>query len=271
MGYHSSSAAVTFILTLFNARLGWWLGNPGPAGSDGRGRVKEDGTYRRAFPRSSIGPITLEAFGLTDDQSPYVLLSDGGHFDNLGIYEMVLRRCRLIVAVDGSQDAKCEFDDLGAAIRKIRIDLGIHIEFKGPMEIYPNGHPRAADGKYWAVAEIRYSDVDDGAPAGILLYIKPALRGTEPRDVLQYAAANPAFPHQPTTDQLFDESQFESYRMLGRHAVEYLVGTAPANMSLRDLIEALHRECSFRGSVSPQSPASSTAPPAWLAAIYERL
>jgi hypothetical protein len=271
MGYHSSSAAVTFILTFFNARLGWWLGNPGPAGSDRRGRAKDDGTYRHAYPRSSIGPITLEAFGLTDDESRYVLLSDGGHFDNLGIYEMVLRRCRLIVAVDGSQDAKCEFDDLGAAIRKIRIDLGIHIEFKGPMRIYRNGDPDAAKGRYWAAAEIRYSDVDDGAPAGILLYIKPALLGTEPRDVLQYAAANPGFPHQSTTDQLFDESQFESYRMLGRHAVESLVGTPGASMSLPNLIEALHPEYSFRGPVSPQSPASSPAPPPWLAAIYERL
>ncbi|HST20446.1 MAG TPA: M24 family metallopeptidase, partial [Blastocatellia bacterium] len=91
MGYHSS-AAITFLLTLFNARLGWWLGNPGKPGRK---------TYYRSGPFFSIRPLLAEAFGLTDDKNKYVYLSDGGHFENLAFYEMVLRRCHSIVVSDG--------------------------------------------------------------------------------------------------------------------------------------------------------------------------
>ena len=166
MGYHSSSAAVTMALTLFNARLGWWLGNPGAAGSDRHHTSRYTAVpYRRAFPRLSLAPLCMEAFGLTDDTSKYVLLSDGGHFDNLGLYEMVLRRCRFIVVVDGSQDENARFDDLGAAVRKIRIDLGIDIAFEEPFQIYPKSHPNAKDGKYCAVGTIRYSALDGCPPS----------------------------------------------------------------------------------------------------------
>ena len=65
-------------------RLGAWLGNPGPAG---------DKTFQLGYPHFSVGPIIAEAFGVTNDTSPYVYLSDGGHLENLGLYEMVLRRC----------------------------------------------------------------------------------------------------------------------------------------------------------------------------------
>ncbi|HXF91640.1 MAG TPA: hypothetical protein VNK46_02695 [Nitrospiraceae bacterium] len=75
MGYHSSPA-VAFLLTLFNVRLGWWLGNPGMAGAN---------TFDRSCPDSSIRPLLAEAFGLTDEHNPYVYLSDGGHFENLGL------------------------------------------------------------------------------------------------------------------------------------------------------------------------------------------
>ena len=81
MGYHSSPL-VSFLLALFNIRLGWWLGNPGSAG---------DETYCLRGPEFAVGPLIAETFGLTDKDHPYVYLSDGGHFDNLGLYEMVLR------------------------------------------------------------------------------------------------------------------------------------------------------------------------------------
>lgn len=241
MGYHSSLAAVTFALTLFNARLGWWLGNPGAAGGDRSYTKWAQPPYQRAFPRMSLAPIVMEAFGLTDDTSRYVLLSDGGHFDNLGLYEMVLRRCRFIVAVDASQDENATFDDIGATVRKIRIDLGIDIVFEQPVAIYKRGDPEIArgNGRYCAVATIHYPDGDDRR--GVLLYIKPGILGDEPRDVLQYALANPAFPHQSTLDQLFDESQFESYRRLGEHVVDSLCGNSlSTDMTLRGFVESVY-------------------------------
>lgn len=216
MGYHSSPA-VTFVMTLFNARLGWWLGNPGRSGRR---------TWRLEGPRLGFRPILAEAFGLTDDRNSYVYLSDGGHFENLALYEMVLRRCGRILVVDSGCDGAYEFEDLGNAVRKIRVDLGIPIEFDDPIP-----EPLAArKTRRLYRARIRYGEKDPGAPDGVLLYVKPALDGGEPADVRQYAMRHPDFPHQSTADQWFDEEQFESYRMLGFHTVL---------QTMRDLTSAL--------------------------------
>jgi hypothetical protein len=202
MGYHSSPI-VTFLMTLFNARLGWWLGNPGIHGNK---------TFQLRGPKFALEPLLQETFGLTDDTSPYVYLSDGGHFENLGLYEMVLRRCHVIVVSDAGADPTYAFEDLGNAIRKIRIDLGIPITFP-PFTIYP---PRGQkQGTYSMIGTIQYSAVDGAGTDGRLLYVKPTFYGTEPVDVLQYAQAHTEFPHEATSDQWFSESQFESYRMLG--------------------------------------------------------
>jgi hypothetical protein len=214
MGYHSSPL-VTFILTLLNVRLGAWLGNPGKAG---------DHTFRLGYPESSARPIIDEAFGLTNDSSPYVYLSDGGHFENLGLYEMVLRRCHYIVVSDAGEDPQCSFADLGEAVRKIRIDFGISIEFD-EINIFPRGDDLAGNqkGRNCAIGRICYSMLDGpNAPDGILIYIKPACYGDEPRDIYEYFKTNKTFPHESTADQFFSESQFESYRMLGAYTMEKL-------------------------------------------------
>ena len=233
MGYYTTSPTLSLVLTLFNVRLGWWLGNPGPAG---------DKTYRREAPRVSLRPVVEEAFGLTDDTNPYVYLTDGGHFENLALYEMVLRRCRLIVVSDAAEDGAFKFNDLGNAVRKIRIDLGVPIEFD-EMKIF-SAKPKGEGGgggdagkyTYWAFGRIGYSEADkvrgaDGtfrpAPDGVLIYIKPTVyNDAEPRDVLQYKAANEDFPHQSTGDQFFDEPQFESYRMLGLYIMNRICANA---------------------------------------------
>ena len=224
-GYHSSPF-VTFLMALFNVRLGWWLGNPGPAGdtpvqwigarSRGRG---DDGprAFQLSYPDNLVLPLIQEALGQTDDRNPYVYLSDGGHFDNLGLYEMVLRRCHWIVVSDAGCDPTCALEDLGGAIRKIRIDLGISIDF-ADFEIIAR-QPKPS-GVYCAVGTIRYAEVDGAdAPDGTLLYLKPSIVGGEPKDVFNYAAAHETFPHESTADQWFSESQFESYRALGHHAI----------------------------------------------------
>lgn len=206
MGYHSSPA-VTFLMTLFNARLGWWLGNPGRAGHR---------TYQRWGPEFALGPIVEELLGLTDESRPYVYLSDGGHFENLGLYEMVARRCATIIVVDAGSDSTYVFEDLGNAVRKIRIDLGIPISLTIGAIHRGNQPP----GQYFAIGEIDYSAMDAEAPRGKLLYVKPCVYGSEPGDVGNYAASHPEFPHEPTEDQWFSESQFESYRALGRYVIE---------------------------------------------------
>jgi hypothetical protein len=213
MGYHSSPS-VTLLLALFNARLGWWLGNPGPEGEK---------TYRDDGPATAIAPLVEETFGLSTDDRPYVYLSDGGHFENLGLYEMVRRRCRFVVAVDAGCDPDFAFEDLGNAVRKIFIDLGIRITFKDLDKL--RNHPTAEqlnEAKdpipYHALGTIHYRAADgNDCKDGVILYVKPAIHGTdnEGAGVRSYAAAHRTFPHETTGDQWFTEAQFESYRSLG--------------------------------------------------------
>jgi hypothetical protein len=213
MGYHSSTL-VAFLMTFFNARLGWWLPNPGPAGR----RI-----WRRSEPEIGLGPLVAEALGRTTDRTRHVYLSDGGHFENLGLYEMVFRRCGLIVLVDAGCDPQYAYEDFAGAVRKIRADLGVPITLASGST--------AADEKerdaHYAIATIHYSHVDPGVRDGMIIYVKPVLTGDEPIDVSRYAAAhkdpkNP-FPQQSTMDQFFDEAQFESYRQLGEHSILTLV------------------------------------------------
>jgi hypothetical protein len=194
----------------------------------GNPRAKRD-LWKLPGPRFGVRSFIDEAFGLTNDRNTWIYLSDGGHFDNLGLYEMVLRRCRLIIVSDAGADPTFAYEDLGNAIRKIRIDLGISIDFARPMPMLQ--HAKLTEGRtahHCAIGTICYSTIDPGAPRGTLIYIKPSLSGDEPIDVLQYASQNSSFPHQPTPDQFFDESQFESYRRLGLHIVERLCGTRMA-------------------------------------------
>lgn len=223
MGYMMTSPVIRFIMTLFNIRLGFWLGNPGLAGS-GNSTPFNRPTFDRDSPTQSVRPIVAEALGMTDAHSPYVYLSDGGHFDNFGLYEMIVRRCRFIVVCDASTDEKYAYDSLAMAIRQIRVDFGVPIEMDGELNFGKDPNPANS---YCATGKIRYSCVDnetEGTPAdpkydGVLIYIKPSLNGTEPADVLNYHTSDKAFPQDTIVDQWFSEPQFESYRALGNHMI----------------------------------------------------
>ncbi|HEY9403737.1 MAG TPA: patatin-like phospholipase family protein [Pyrinomonadaceae bacterium] len=208
MGYYSS-AAVTFLMTLFNARLGWWLGNP-----------RKD-LYGRSGPKWALKPMFAEALGQTVEDKEYIYLSDGGHFENLGLYEMVLRRCHTIFVIDASSDPDHKFENLGNAIRRVRVDLGVPIEI---MNIVNYSKEQEPPKTYCAIGDIHYKHVDEskGTENGVLIYIKPMLTTEEPTDIFNYAKTNLKFPHESTSDQFFSEQQFESYRMLGLHAIEQI-------------------------------------------------
>lgn len=189
---HYSSRAVGFLLTLFNARLGWWIPN-----------------LRAENARDYGLNIISEMLGDAGGADKYAHISDGGHFENLGVYELIRRRCRFIMCVDASADPSRDFEGLGNAIHKCRVDFGAEIDID-ITAIKPNvstgfSAQRAALGK------ISY---DDGT-TGYLLYLKPCLMGDEPPDISNYASSQSSFPHEPTSDQFFDERQFEAYRHLG--------------------------------------------------------
>jgi hypothetical protein len=224
MGYHSSPM-VSLLLALFNVRLGWWLGNPGPPGEK---------SFQTEGPQIAIKPFVYEMFGQTTDTRRYVYLSDGGHFENLGLYEMIRRRCRCIVVSDAGCDPNYGFEDLGNAVRKIAIDLGVYIEFGKLRALKKRSSDNSViEGAYYALGLIDYKTSPEENPTaepGYILYIKPGYHGTEGAGIVAYATANAAFPHESTIDQFFSESQFESYRTLGFEIMDSVLAEATKNV-----------------------------------------
>jgi hypothetical protein len=250
MGYHTS-AATAFLMTLFNVRLGAWLPNPAQG-------EKMGDAIRASGPSNSLLAILRELGGATDDRGRDVYLSDGGHFENLGLYEMVRRRCRYIIVSDAGADPECAFTDLGGAVRKVKIDLDVDIAFE-ELNISRRDNPIQPQQAY-ALGTIEYpearysgSEPEDAEArkrrTGRLLYIKPSYFGRLPVDVRSYAAVSKAFPHESTADQFFSESQFESYRRLGFFFTSALGGDAdpPSIEAFFDAIEAEHERAKGTG------------------------
>jgi hypothetical protein len=223
MGYHSSPATA-FLMTLFNVRLGIWLPNPSMA---------TPCKLRRGQPPNSLMALVDEMTGRVGDKGQSIYLSDGGHFDNLGLYEMVRRGCRLIVVVDAGQDGDLQYTDLGNAIRKIRIDQRVRIDFDDKMPMATDKDWKDAN-RPFAHAKITWTE--PVAAEGHLLYIKPCLFDGVPMDVRAYAALDDTFPNDSTGDQFFTESQFESYRKLGQFIGDKVGDTAYAGPDIRYML-----------------------------------
>ena len=244
-----SSPFLAFIFTLLNIRLNRWMINPRVA----------------AMPKALLlWPyyFVKELFGQSRESDWLLNLSDGGHHENLGVYSLVRRGCRYIVASDAGADPASAMEDLANLMRKLRVDFGIDVE----MDLTGlRCDPLTRDARlHYAVGRIKYPGESDG----ILLYIKASLTGAEPEDLLTYRRQCFDFPHQATSDQFFDEAQFESYRKLGdliggdlfaRGAGKDLSDTAV----LRTLFESLHDQykkwCATANGGSADEKATNTA------------
>jgi hypothetical protein len=169
--------------------------------------------------RKLLGPNPLyflsELFGFLNESRKYLNVSDGGHIENLGLYELLRRKCKFVVAIDGEADPNMQFGGLITLIRFAEIDLGINIEIDlGDLNKTASGFSRA----HFALGKIHYPQADGEKPqTGFLLYIKSSLTGNESQPIQEYRLKNPTFPHETTADQFFNEAQFEAYRALGYH------------------------------------------------------
>lgn len=216
MGSHNLGAAMAMLMTLFNVRLGFWAPTPG-AGAERSRQARFWAFY------------TLNEFlSRTTDGASYCFLSDGAHFDNTGVYALVERGCRHIVAVDCGADPSRTFADMGELVRLCRIDFGAEVDLRIDGLRIEHTSPERISKTAFVVGTIRYNDqhlldIDDPTPSdtvGYIVLIKPSLLVNDPLDVRQYAYGYDAFPQQSTADQFFDEPQFESYRRLGFHCGE---------------------------------------------------
>jgi len=203
MGYHTSTA-VAFLLTLFNVRLGGWFPNP----------AKDE--IKRPSPRLSSRYLVKELFGGANDKSNYLMISDGGHFENLAAYELIRRRCRLIIISDAECDPDLKFDGLGTLIRMCEVDFDATISLDVSSIVGSIKSP-------WSKQRYAVGSIDYGEryPKGVLIYLKASMTGKEgDSSLLQYKACHEGFPHESTGDQFYGEDQFESYRRLGKDIAE---------------------------------------------------
>lgn len=213
MGTYTAGATVS-LMTFLNIRLGYWLPHPGrvsprPVAASWPGRL-------RWYP-AGLTCYLRELLSRIDDHGDLVFLTDGGHLENTGAYELLRRRCAVVIASDAEEDPALAFGGLAALVRYARISLGTKIELDvGALRRDAKGHSAA----HAVVGTIRYPAID-GAPAetGTLVYLKATVTGDEDVLIEEYRSRNDDFPHQSTADQVFDEAQFEAYRSLGEHAV----------------------------------------------------
>ena len=231
MGIYSSPL-LSVLMTIFNARLGFWITNPL--------KVEKYRTY-------TWWPVYFfkELFSTIGTYNKMVNISDGGHIENLAAYELIRRRCRLILCTDGGEDANYSFADLENLVVRARNELGVEIKFRKGQEPENVIRPKPSIGyseQRFAIADMKLlwkdSNLDSadspygvGDVIGIFVYMKSSITAptTKPTlsdeatreerlrfDTYKYKIYHPAFPHEPTSDQFFDEVQWESYFRLGQ-------------------------------------------------------
>ncbi|MEW6126637.1 MAG: hypothetical protein AB1757_06320 [Acidobacteriota bacterium] len=233
MGAKTQTSAVAMLLTLLNVRLGYWAPTPN----------------RRLWRSSQAGLwpfyILKEFLSQTNDLSSYCYLTDGGHFDNTGLYSLVERGCLYIVVSDNGADPNNRFEDLGEAIRRCRIDFRTEIDldvtplfakeddvsgdffsernFIAGSITYDPDHLRELG---WSETSIKTGN------QGVIIVIKPSLVEKESVDLRQYMRQNKDFPQQSTSDLWYDEAQFESYRKLGEWCAQIMIEELKLDKSL---------------------------------------
>ncbi|HUA35909.1 MAG TPA: hypothetical protein VMA09_20025 [Candidatus Binataceae bacterium] len=252
-----TSLGTSMLTAFFNVRLGYWWDSGTPSKAP-RGL---SGLLGKLF----AGLLPVQASLLDEFMGRfrgtirrYWYLSDGGHFENMGGYELIRRRLPLIILIDAGADPDYEFQDLSNLIRKARLDFNAEIIFLDPnaglwpvremaakyfaplsnfltgfgtLEELRRGTPAAGSLtfednpelslKHGAIARIKYLDEPEENEHYLIL-IKPTLIGEEPEDLLNYHTAHPSFPQETTAEQFFDEAQWESYRRLGQHIADRL-------------------------------------------------
>ena len=163
-----------------------------------------------------------ELFGRSSGTDRYAYFSDGGHFDNLGLYEMLRRRCQRILVVDAGQDQAYDYFDLGRTVQHSLIDLNVEIKFAPPIVM---GKERL--GGIVASGTVLYPPQDkEKKKEGQLIYIKPWLPDEIPVEIAAFKRYKKSFPHVSTADQFFTESDFESYRRLGQFICDQMLDVA---------------------------------------------
>lgn len=239
MGVYSNKT-LSVLMTLFNARLGFWISNP----------IILQKSYAIVWWPLYFFKELLGRIGLGNRM---INISDGGHIENLGVYELLRRGCPLTIAVDAGEDPQYLFEDINNLIIRVRNELGLEIRFREnqqpedlirprPSQVYSKQRFAIADIYQWwddqkATDFPPPAEDEKGAfpnlktprKVGVFVYVKSSVKAPAGKPVLneeedplkygtyKYKIYHPDFPHEPTSDQFFDEIQWESYYQLGQY------------------------------------------------------
>ncbi len=213
---------LSVVMSILNLRLGYWAYNPlnPPRYSKVANHFIPSLVY--------IVKSLVNSKGFTENEA-FIELSDGGHFENLGIYELIRRKTKLILLSDAAEDSQFSFSDFQNAIRRIEADFNVRLDCHdpelGPDKLLPvrkEEYPQDArfSERGYMVVKIHYLDDNE---KGTLIYLKSTLISDANFKIKGYKAQNPEFPDQSTADQFFDEVQFEAYRELGYQITESMI------------------------------------------------
>jgi hypothetical protein len=199
------------LLTFLNIRLGFWIRRPD------RKVLSEN---------AGFGNLLREMTGAgMSEKDTWMNLSDGGHSENTGVYELLRRHCKFIICVDGEADPDFTFGGLMTLVRHAQIDLGIQID--PPVDEIRQRPDSLLSQAHSLLCRVRYpANGALAAGTGLLLYLKLSVTGDESQLIRRYHTLNADFPHESTADQFFQEDQFEAYRQLGAHVAEGLFAPA---------------------------------------------
>ncbi|MEJ2179211.1 MAG: hypothetical protein P8Y28_01960 [Gammaproteobacteria bacterium] len=196
------------LMGLLNIRLGYWVTNPDP----------KKKPWFNNIPNYFLPGLSEMALRKNlDENSWFLQLTDGGHFENLALYELIRRKTKLIIVCDGAADPEYKFTDLSNALEKIRSDFGVLLtvnakQLKDLIPIKEDDKALMAYAKQgFIMADILYPN----SKPGKFIYIKSTFFKQLSADMYGYKQNQPEFPDEPTSDQFFDEKQFEAYRELG--------------------------------------------------------
>lgn len=226
-----------FLMTLANIRLGVWVPNP-------RWVAGSDVNQRRRYKRPRPGYLVRELLGHNRIDAKYLYVTDGGHYENLGLVELLRRGCTSVYCFDASGGQT--FAELGDAVALARSELGVQIEID-PTPLMPVGDPPTAA----AAAVTGTITYPDGA-TGTIVYARNVVAPGAPWDVLAHQRKDADFPHDTTLDQLYTDQKFESYRALGEHAATYALA----------LMDPEPGVCDPRADPAPAPVAAAAASPA---------
>jgi hypothetical protein len=259
-----SMGAIGGLMAIANARLGVWLPHPRavgalmeecnePHGKEKRCEEHQTGEQQNDRKAAPVADDHLKWSGRPGwpwwarevvlrfrGDARYLYVSDGGHWENLGLVELLRRGCNRVYVVSAAGDGTSGFGTIGEAIALAREELGIEIEgldldaLRAPtgdrdddeevLTLQTGGVRRFAPAAH-TIGSLRRIGEDE--PYGEIIALEANLTADVPWDVQAHAEKNTQFPDDSTLDQFFDDGQFESYRRLGWFQMERALADVP--------------------------------------------